>query len=292
VIIFLLSTATGQELTIILLPDVEVANETLGEIEKMTVSNQYARYPSLRDRTVLITGGASGIGAAMVEEFAHQGAKVAFLDVANGQAEELIGSLEGRSAHEPLFVQCDVTNIRALRSAVNQVESRLGTIRVLVNNAANDDRHDFEEVTPEYWDNRMNVNLRHHFFMIQALNPGMTSAGGGSVINMSSIAWMIPSTGLPAYVTAKAAIVGLTRAMAHQLGSSNIRVNSVLPGAILTERQKRLWWTPEYEAEIMGRQALKRCLVPRDVARTVLFLASDDSSVITNQNFIVDGGWV
>jgi D-xylose 1-dehydrogenase len=289
---FLLIAAIGQKPTIILLPDVEAAKKTLGEIEKMTVSNQYARYPSLRDRTVLITGGASGIGAAMVEEFAQQGSKVAFLDVATGQAEELIGSLEGRSAHEPLFVQCDVTNIGALRSAIEQVESRLGTVRVLVNNAANDDRHDVQEVTPEYWDNRMNVNLRHHFFTIQALSPGMSSSGGGSVINMSSIAWMIPSTGIPAYVTAKAAIIGLTRAMAHQLGSSNIRVNSVLPGAVLTERQRRLWWTPEYEAEIMGRQALNTSLLPNDVARMVLFLAADDSSAITNQSFIVDGGWV
>jgi D-xylose 1-dehydrogenase len=228
----------------------------------------------------------------MVEELSLQGAKVAFLDVATGPAEKLIRSLDGRSAHQPLFVQCDVTDIDALQSAIRRVEGRLGTIRVLVNNAANDDRHDVKDVTPEYWDDRMNVNLRHHFFTIQALSPGMKSAGGGSVINMSSIAWMIPSTGLPAYVTAKAAIVGLTRAMAHELGSSNIRVNSVLPGAVLTERQQRLWWTPEYEAEIMGRQALKRCLVPGDVARTVLFLASDDSAGITNQTLIVDGGWV
>ena len=258
----------------------------------MTLSNRYARYPSLQARPVLITGGASGIGAAMVEEFSLQGAKVAFLDVATGPAEKLIRSLDGQSAHQPLFVQCDITDIDALQTAIRRVESRLGTIRVLVNNAANDDRHEVKDVTPEYWDNRMNVNLRHHFFTIQALSPGMKSAGGGSVINMSSIAWMIPSTGLPAYVTAKAAIVGLTRAMAHELGGSNIRVNSVLPGAVLTERQQQLWWTPEYEAEVMGRQALKRCLVPSDVARTVLFLASDDSAAITNQNLIVDGGWV
>lgn len=258
----------------------------------MTVSNQYARYPSLQDCPVLITGGASGIGAAMVEEFALQGSKVAFLDVATGLAEELIWGLNGRSAYEPLFVRCDITDISALQKAIHQIESRLGAIRVLVNNAANDDRHDVKDVTPEYWDDRMNVNLRHHFFTIQALSPGMKSAGGGSIINMSSIAWMIPSTGLPAYVTAKAAIVGLTRAMAHELGASNIRVNSVLPGAVLTKRQQRLWWTPEYEAEIMGRQALKRCLVPSDVARTVLFLASDDSAAITNQTLIVDGGWV
>jgi len=258
----------------------------------MTVSNQHARYPSLQDRPVLITGGASGIGAAMVEEFALQGSKVAFLDMATGPAEELNRSLDGRSAHQPLFVRCDITDIDALQTAIRHVETRLGTIRVLVNNAANDDRHEVKDVTPAYWDNRMNVNLRHHFFTIQAISPGMKLAGGGSIINMSSIAWMIPSTGLPAYVTAKAAIVGLTRAMAHELGSSNVRVNSVLPGAILTERQQRLWWTPEYEEEIMGRQALKRCLVPSDVARTALFLASDDSTAITNQNLIVDGGWV
>jgi NAD(P)-dependent dehydrogenase (short-subunit alcohol dehydrogenase family) len=258
----------------------------------MTVNNRFACYPSLRDRSVLITGGASGIGAAMVEEFALQGAKVAFLDVATEPAEDLIRSLEGRSAHELLFVRCDITDICALKSAIRQVEDRLGTVRVLVNNAANDDRHDVNEVTPEYWDNRMNVNLRHHFFTIQAVSPSMSTVGGGSIINMSSIAWMIPSTGLPAYVTAKAAIVGLTRAMAHELGSSNIRVNSVLPGAVLTERQRRFWWTPEYEAEIMERQALNTSLLPNDVARMVLFLAADDSSAITNQSFIVDSGWV
>jgi D-xylose 1-dehydrogenase len=258
----------------------------------VTLRDQYARYPSLVDRAVLVTGGASGIGAAMVEEFTRQGSRVAFLDLATGPAQELIRSLEGQAAHTPLFVECDITNIDALRLAIAEVQNRMGPVRVLVNNAANDDRHSLDEVTPEYWDNRMNVNLRHHFFTIQALSTGMKEAGGGSIINMSSISWMIPSTGLPAYVTAKAAIVGLTRAMAHELGSSNIRVNSVLPGAILTERQRRLWWTPSYETEIMGRQALKRNLLAEEVARTVLFLASDDSSAITNQNLIVDGGWV
>ncbi|WP_446742153.1 SDR family NAD(P)-dependent oxidoreductase [Silvibacterium acidisoli] len=258
----------------------------------MTLSNQYARYPSLCDRTVLVTGGASGIGASMVEEFARQGSRVAFLDLAAEPAEELVRGLSGHASHAPLFLQCDMTDIDALRRAIVDVENRLGAIQVLVNNAANDDRHDFKEVTPEYWDNRMNVNLRHHFFTMQAVSAGMAAAGGGSIINMSSISWIIPSTGLPAYVTAKAAIVGMTRAMAHELGPGNIRVNSVLPGAILTERQRRLWWTPQYEAEIMGRQALKRNLTPEDVARTVLFLASDDSSAITNQSFIVDGGWV
>jgi NAD(P)-dependent dehydrogenase (short-subunit alcohol dehydrogenase family) len=163
---------------------------------------------------------------------------------------------------------------------------------VLVNNAANDDRHEFAEVTPEYWDQRMDVNLRHHFFAAQAVAPSMTRAGGGSIINMSSIAWMIPSTGLPAYVTAKAGIVGLTRTLAKELGPANIRVNAVSPGAIMTDRQRRLWMTPEYLAEIMQRQSLKRELLPDDVARLILFLASDDSSAITGQNLVIDGGWV
>jgi len=258
----------------------------------MIGQREFAHYPSLRDRVVLITGGATGIGAAMVEQFALQGSKVGFVDLATKDAEALVERLKGQCTHTPLFLSCDLTNIPRLRSTLAELEDRLGAVRVLVNNAANDDRHELSEVTPEYWDNRMNVNLRHHFFAIQSVVPGMRTAGGGSIINMSSIAWMIPSTGLPAYVTAKAAIVGLTRAMAHELGEANIRVNCVLPGAILTERQRRLWWTPEYEAEIMGRQALKRSLIPEDVARLVLFLGSADSSAITNQSYIVDGGWV
>jgi NAD(P)-dependent dehydrogenase (short-subunit alcohol dehydrogenase family) len=258
----------------------------------MAANEEFARYPSLRDRAVLITGGATGIGAAMVEQFALQGSNVGFVDLAANDAQELIERLKGQCEHTPLFLSCDLTDISALRTALAEIEGSLGAVRVLVNNAANDDRHELSDVTPEYWDNRMAVNLRHHFFAIQSVVPGMRAAGGGSIINMSSIAWMIPSTGLPVYVTAKAAIVGLTRAMAHELGEANIRVNSVLPGAILTERQRRLWWTPEYEAEIMGCQAIKRSLMPEDVARTVLFLGSADSSAITNQSYIVDGGWV
>jgi len=189
-------------------------------------------------------------------------------------------------------VRCDLTDIAALRASIAGIEARFGGIRVLVNNAANDDRHRFAEVTPEYWDERLQVNLRHYFFAIQAVAPAMTRAGGGSIINLSSIAWMIPSTGLPVYVTAKAGIVGLTRTMAHELGGDNIRVNAVSPGAIMTERQRRLWMTPDYVAEIMQRQALKRELMPEDVARLVLFLAADDSATITGQNFVIDGGWV
>jgi NAD(P)-dependent dehydrogenase (short-subunit alcohol dehydrogenase family) len=254
-------------------------------------SDSFARYPSLRDRVVLITGGGSGIGAAMVEQFALQGARVAFLDRAEESSLALVKKLS-KVPSPPIFLLCDLTDIAALRACIKKAEAQLGPVRVLVNNAASDDRHKLAEVTPEYWDERMAVNLRHHFFAIQASAPGMTAAGGGSIINMSSIAWMIPSTGLPAYIVAKAGIVGLTRTMAHELGASNIRVNAVLPGAILTERQRRLWWTPEYEAEILARQCLKRTLTPDEVARLMLFLAADDSSAITNQSYVIDGGWV
>lgn len=253
---------------------------------------RFASYPSLRERAVLITGGGSGIGASMVEHFALQGARVAFLDIDSGSSEALVADLSGRSEHAPLFVPCDLRDVAALRKAIAEIEARLGAVRVLVNNAASDDRHRFADVTPEYWDERMATNLRHHFFAIQAVAPRMAEAGGGSIVNMSSIAWMIPSTGLPAYVTAKAGIAGLTRTMAHELGPSNIRVNCVLPGAIATERQRRLWFTPEYTREILSAQALKRTLVPEDVARLVLFLAADDSEGITNQSYVVDGGWV
>lgn len=258
----------------------------------MTQTEQLTQYASLRGAVVLITGGASGIGAAMVEHFALQGAQVAFLDVAEESASNLVKDLNSRCSRPLLFLHCDLTDITALRAAVAKAEAQLGPVRVLVNNAASDDRHKFDEVTPEYWDERMEVNLRHQFFATQAVAPGMTKAGGGSIINMSSIAWMIPSTGLPAYVTAKAGIVGLTRTLARELGAANIRVNCVSPGAIMTERQRRLWMTPDYVAEIMHRQALKRELVPKDVAKLVLFLGADDSSAISGQNFVIDGGWV
>lgn len=227
----------------------------------------------------------------MVEHFASQGSRVAFLDLDEATAATLIQGTAGAST-PPLFLKCDLTDITALRGAIQQVENKLGPVNVLVNNAARDDRHKTAEVTPEYWDERLAVNLRHQFFAIQAVTPGMTGAGGGSVINMSSISWMIPSTGLPAYVTAKAGIVGLTKTLSRELGASNIRVNCVSPGAIMTERQRRLWFTPEYLAEVMKAQALKRELLPEDVARLVLFLAADDSAGITGQNFIIDGGWV
>jgi NAD(P)-dependent dehydrogenase (short-subunit alcohol dehydrogenase family) len=258
----------------------------------MLPNDEFARYPSLSDAVVLVTGGASGIGASMVEQFARQNARTALFDMDVESAAKLIGGLTARVSYPPLFVRCDLTDIAALRTAVAKVEVHLGSVRVLVNNAASDDRHNVFDVTPEYWDERMAVNLRHQFFASQAVAPGMKQAGGGSIINMSSIAWMIPSTGLPAYVTAKAGIVGLTRTLSRELGPANIRVNCVSPGAIMTERQRRLWMTPQYLAEVMQRQSLKRELMPQDVARLVLFLASDDSSAVTGQNFVIDGGWV
>jgi NAD(P)-dependent dehydrogenase (short-subunit alcohol dehydrogenase family) len=252
----------------------------------------FARYPSLQDRVVLVTGGGSGIGASMVEHFAAQGARVAFLDIAVDCSVKLAEELAARSPHAPLFLPCDLRDIGALRAAVAEVEARCGAVRVLLNNAARDDRHPFAGVTPEFWDECMAVNLRHQFFAIQAVLPGMTAAGGGSIINMSSIAWKIPETGMPVYVMAKAAIVGMTKTLAKELGGSHIRVNCVMPGAILTERQLKLWLTPEYLDRILASQFLKRHLRPADVARLVLFLAADDSDAITGQSHVIDGGWV
>lgn len=253
---------------------------------------QYARYPSLHGRVVLVTGGATGIGAALVRAFALQGACVAFFDIQDEPAIALRNELSVEGCTAPLFLHCDLTDVAALGAAVQQVLAASGAIDVLVNNAANDQRHTIEEVTPEFFDRSIAINLRPYFFMAQAVLPAMKKAGRGSIVNMSSICWMIPSTGLPVYVAAKAAIVGLTRTLAHELGPSGIRVNAVLPGAIATEKQRRLVYTPEYKDRILASQALKREILPEDVARLVLFLAADDSSAITNQSYVIDGGWV
>ena len=253
---------------------------------------QFAQYPSLRDRIVLITGGATGIGASIVTHFARQGSRVAFLDIDDPPAQALVHSLTAEGCPTPKYLHCDLTNVADLKSAVDSVLANHATIDVLVNNAANDQRHSIHEVTPESFDQSIAINLRPQFFMIQSVLPAMREAGRGSIINMSSISWIIPTTGATLYVAAKAAIVGLTRTVAHEAGPHGIRVNAVLPGAIVTERQKRLWYTPEYKAEILSRQALKRDILPEDVARLVLFLAADDSSAITNQSYIIDAGWV
>jgi NAD(P)-dependent dehydrogenase (short-subunit alcohol dehydrogenase family) len=257
----------------------------------MPISQLFATYPSLRDRTVLITGGATGIGASLVEAFAHQGSQVLFLDIQDEAAHTLIARLKPES-HTPAYYHCDLTDPTALQRCVEAVLSQFPAIDVLINNAANDTRHTTESITPELWDQLIAVNLKHQFFLTQAIVPGMRQRQRGSIINMSSIAWLIPSTNLPVYVAAKAAIVGLTRSFAHEFGPDNIRVNAILPGCIFTERQKRLWFNEAYTAQMLDRQALKRQLQPEEVARLALFLAADDSSAITNQSYIIDGGWI
>lgn len=251
-----------------------------------------AIYPSLEGKVIVVTGGASGIGEAIVEAFAGQRAQVVFLDIQDDAAKELMQRIKETTGITPTYRHCNLADVKDLERTMNEIAALHPKIDVLVNNAANDTRHTVEEVTSQSWDDLMAINLKPQFFMAQAVIPSMQKNGGGSIINMSSISWVIPSTGLPVYVTAKAAIVGMSRALAHTVGKDNIRVNSVLPGAILTERQKRLWLTEEYTAEVLSRQALKRMIQPEEVARLVLFLASDDSSAITNQSYVIDGGWV
>jgi NAD(P)-dependent dehydrogenase (short-subunit alcohol dehydrogenase family) len=252
----------------------------------------FATYPSLRERVIVVTGGASGIGEAIVEACAMQGARVAFLDIQDAAAETLIDRLAAVGVTRPVYYHCDLTNVDMLQTSVRQILDTFQTVDVLVNNAGNDTRHSIADVTSESWDQSISVNLKHQFFMAQAVIPAMQKARRGSIVNMSSIGWVIPSTNMPVYVTAKAAIVGMTRTLAHELGPDNIRVNCVMPGAIITERQKRLWFTEAYQAEILASQALKRTIEPEEVARLVLFLAADDSSAITNQSYVIDGGWV
>lgn len=252
----------------------------------------FATYPSLRDSTVIVTGGATGIGAAIVEAFSMQGARVAFLDLQDEAAQQLIAKLSSRNLAAPSFYHCDLTVIDEVRRTVQEIVHALGSVDVLINNAGDDTRHTIDDVTSESWDRAIAVNLKHQFFMAQAVIPAMRKAQRGSIVNMSSIGWAIPSTRQVVYVTSKAAIVGLTRTLAHELGPDNIRVNCIMPGAILTERQQRLWVTEAYKAEILANQALKRMILPEEVARLALFLASDDSSAITNQSYVIDGGWV
>jgi NAD(P)-dependent dehydrogenase (short-subunit alcohol dehydrogenase family) len=252
----------------------------------------FARYPSLQGRVVLITGGASGIGEKLVEAFAQQRAQVVFIDIRDEAATALIGRLTPAVHHAPIYFHCDLTDSSALNTCLGQIAARFCAIDVVINNAGDDTRRNTEDVTPEFWDRCTAVNLKHQFFVSQAMIPGMKWQGRGVILNMSSISWMIPSTGLPVYVASKAAIVGLTRTLAHELGPHGIRVNCILPGAIATERQKRLYHTPTTEDWLLKRQAVKRMLQPEDVARLALFLAADDSSAITSQKFIIDGGWV
>jgi NAD(P)-dependent dehydrogenase (short-subunit alcohol dehydrogenase family) len=251
----------------------------------------YATYPSLRGRTVYVSGGASGIGEAIVRAFAGQGAKVGFVDIMEEQGRALAEELGGENANVS-FVPADLTDIGALRASVARIAQKLGTIEVLVNNAANDTRHDWRGETPETWDARIAVNLKHFFFAIQAIAPGMIELGRGSIINFGSISWMLARGGMPVYTTSKAAVHGMTRSFARDLGKHRIRVNTVLPGWVMTKRQLELWFDEEGEKELQRSQCLPDRLQPDDLARTVLFLAADDSTMCSAQEFIVDGGWV
>src|SRR6185312_14380884 len=254
------------------------------------MTDSFAVYPSLRDRVVFVTGGASGIGAEEVTQFARQGAKVAFVDIADDAAAGLTDALRAEDLPAPFYRHCDLRDVAALQAVIAEVARSVGPITVLVNNAANDQRHDYKDVTVAYWDERMAVNLRHQFFAIQAIAPMMRSAGGGSIVNFGSISWHTNHGDMPAYTTAKAAVEGLTKGMARDLGVDGIRVNTVIPGWIMTERQIKLWLTPEAEANLIRSQCLKTKLVPADVARLVLWLASDDSQMCSAQLWVVDGG--
>jgi NAD(P)-dependent dehydrogenase (short-subunit alcohol dehydrogenase family) len=244
-----------------------------------------AVYPSLKDKHVVITGGASGIGEGLVIAFAKQGSRVTFLDVKADEGRELADSL-GTSAHRPEFHRCDLTDL----DRVATLFERIDPVDVLVNNAGNDDRHALADITPQYWDDRINTNLRHMLFCAKAVVPGMKKNGGGAIVNFGSISWHLGLPDLVLYETSKAAIEGMTRALARELGPSNIRVTTVVPGNVKTPRQMQ-WYTPEGEAEIVGQQCLKARVLPEHVASLVLFLASDDGRLCTGHEYWIDAGW-
>lgn len=250
----------------------------------------FALYPSLADRVVLVTGGASGIGADIVRAFAANRARVAFLDIQQAAGEELAAALAD-APHQPLFLKCDLTDIDALKSAIANVRERFGPVGVLVNNAANDDRHSIDEVTVDYWDWSQAINLRPQFFAAQAVRPHMQELGGGSIINLSSVLWRSGSEMLVGYTAAKGAVISLTRSLGRAFGADNIRVNAIEPGAVMTERQRELWYkTEDAVAAMVDRQALKRVLLGEEIGRAALFLAADDSRMITRQSLVVDAG--
>ncbi|OXC76346.1 SDR family NAD(P)-dependent oxidoreductase [Caballeronia sordidicola] len=259
-----------------------------------SVDKTLARYPSLAGKVVLITGGATGIGAAFVEHFFDQGAKVAFFDIDTNAGEALADQLGADLADgqfRPMFLRVDLTNIDALRKGIADVRSTLGHIGVLVNNAANDRRHKIEDVTPESYDAGIAVNLRHQFFAAQAVIDDMKQLGGGSIVNLGSISWMLKQGGFPVYVTAKAAVQGMTNGLARDLGPFNIRVNTLVPGWVMTDKQRRLWLDEAGKRSIKEGQCIDAELLPVHLARAALFLASDDSSMMTAQEVVIDGGW-
>lgn len=256
----------------------------------MSALDTRAIYPSLRDKRIVVTGGGSGIGAGLVEGFVRQGARVVFVDLAEDASRALVDTLTPAAAHPPVFRRLDLTDLEAVATTIRDVEAELGGVDVLVNNAGNDDRHVPAAVTPAYWDDRMAVNLRHLFFCAQSVVPGMTARGAGVILNLGSISWHLGLEDLVVYQTAKAAIEGMTRALARDLGPAGIRVNTIVPGNVQTPRQQQ-WYTPEGEAEIVAAQCLKARVQPDDIAAMALFLAADDAHLCTGHNYWVDAGW-
>ncbi|WP_343725691.1 SDR family oxidoreductase [Herbaspirillum huttiense] len=252
---------------------------------------EHALYRSLAGKRVVITGGGSGIGAALVEAFVGQGAQVCFLDISTEPSEALVASLKD-AAVAPRFFPCNLMNLEALRATFTEIETVMGGVDILINNAANDDRHKSEDVTPAYWDERLAVNLRHQFFCAQAVLPGMRERKGGVILNFGSISWHLGLPDLTLYMTAKAGIEGMTHGMARDFGRDGVRVNAIIPGAIRTPRQTLLWHTPEEEAKILAAQCLPVRVDPHDVAALALFLSSDSGAKCTGREYYVDAGWL
>jgi NAD(P)-dependent dehydrogenase (short-subunit alcohol dehydrogenase family) len=254
--------------------------------------NRPAEFPSLKGRRVFVTGGGSGIGEEIVSAFAKQGAQVAFVDIVDAPSEALCKRLAEQGLPAPLFRHCDISDIPRLQATIAELAGELGDFDVLVNNAANDRRHNTEDVTPQFWDDSVAVNQRPMFFTCQAVLPAMKAKGAGSIINVSSISWHIKAAGYPVYATSKAAVIGLTRGLAREVGAYGVRVNTVTPGWVMTQRQIDLWVDDEAKKQIRASQCLPALLMPEHIASMVLFLAADDSAMCTGQEFIVDAGWV
>ena len=250
------------------------------------------KYSDLKNKRVFITGGGSGIGASIVEHFCEQGSEVYFIDINDDESKKLIEEIKNKNYSLPTYIKCDLLNIKELQKTIADIISDKGPINILINNAANDTRHKIDDVTEEYWNERMNVNLRHFFFSVQSVKKSMIDNGGGVIINMGSTSWMVGQGGMAAYTAAKSGVVGLTRSFARDLGEFNIRVNSVVPGWVMTQRQIDLWLNDESEKELMKRQCLKEKLMPKELAQAVLFFSSEQSSGCTNQSYVVDKGWL
>ena len=251
-----------------------------------------AIYEDLKNKRVFVTGGGSGIGASIVEHFCQQGSEVYFIDINEEASNKLVLECKNKKLSVPTFIKCDLLNIKDLQKTISKIIDNNGAIDVLINNAANDERHSIDEVTEEFWNERININLRHYFFTVQSVKKAMIANKGGSIINIGSASWMIGQGGMAAYTAAKSGVVGLTRSFARDLGEFDIRVNSVVPGWVMTERQIEKWLTPESEADMMKKQCLKHKLIPSDIAKAVLFFGSNASSGCTNQDYVVDKGWL